>query len=414
MEPLLDRLDTLVPASLERAYRHDPAGFCVWLDAALTQEPDSQLLQAWHARLYYGRSADSSPYKNLLLYTILISTLIWAIAKAPAYVSVDEEWFYPRFFPFLVISGLIAYFSMAGNRARNTLFFNGIALLFVMLWHFLMPHYRDSDSLIMALLHMPLVMLSILAMTFFNGQWRIMDNRLQFIRYGGELLIYTGLILLGGAVLTSLTLGLFQLIGIRLEEWYFSYVGLWGGMSAPLIATWVWDQVLQRESRLAPVIANVFSPLFLLMTVLYLLALLGGGRSPFSDREFLIIFNALLLIVWAISAFSISGRGDKPSTLMDLTNLSLVVITLIIDAVALAAILYRTFTMGITPNRVAVTGTNLLIFVHLIWIFYEYAREFRGAGSMEFIRTTIARYLPVYTLWSVIVVIFLPLVFRFA
>jgi len=241
-----------------------------------------------------------------------------------------------------------------------------------------------------------------------------MDNRLQFIRYGGELLIYTGLILLGGAVLTSLTLGLFQLIGIRLEEWYFSYVGLWGGMSAPLIATWVWDQVLQRESRLAPVIANVFSPLFLLMTVLYLLALLGGGRSPFSDREFLIIFNALLLIVWAISAFSISGRGDKPSTLMDLTNLSLVGITLIINAVALAAILYRTFNMGITPNRVAVTGTNLLIFVHLIWIFYEYAREFRGAGSMEFIRTTIARYLPVYTLWSVIVVIFLPLVFRFA
>jgi len=147
--------------------------------------------------------------------------------------------------------------------------------------------------------------------------------------------------------------------------------------------------------------------------VFYLLALLGEGRSPFEDREFLIVFNGLLLVVWGISVFSITGRGEKASKLMDLTNLSLVGVTLIIDAIALAAILYRTFTMGITPNRVAVTGANLLIFIHLVWIFYEYAKEFRGAGSIEIIRTTIARYLPVYTAWSVFVVVVLPLLFRF-
>ena len=78
---------------------------------------------------------------------------------------------------------------------------------------------------------------------------------------------------------------------------------MWGVMSAPLIATWLWDQVMNRESKLASVIANVFSPLFLLLTVAYLLALLGQQRSPFSDREFLIIFNALLLVVGELLCF---------------------------------------------------------------------------------------------------------------
>ena len=153
---------------------------------------------------------------------------------------------------------------------------------------------------------------------------------------------------------------------------------MWGVMSAPLIATWLWDQVLNRESKLASVIANVFSPLFLLLTVAYLLALLGQQRSPFSDREFLIIFNALLLVVWGITVFSVSGRADKGARLLDMTNLSLVFVTLVIDAIALTAIVYRLLQFGITPNRIAVTGANLLIFVHLVWIFYEYVKAFQS------------------------------------
>ena len=81
-------------------------------------------------------------------------------------------------------------------------------------------------------------------------------------------------------------------------------------------------------------------------------------------------------------------------------------------AIALAAIVYRTFEFGITPNRVAVTGANLLIFIHLVWIFIEYAKAFRG-GGVERIKHTIARYLPIYTAWSVFIVVGLPLLFGF-
>lgn len=406
-------LDALVPHRLEHAYRSDPAAFKAWLDVALPQRPESVLLQAWQVRLAYREEAASTG-NNTLLYTILIATVAWAIAKLPDYVTVDDEWFYPRFLPFLVLGGLVLYF-LVNQAAPRKLLFQGLGALAVLLAVLLLlPDNTASDSITMALIHMPFVLLSLLGYVYGGGQWRHIGRRIGYIRFGGEMLIFVALILAGGGVLTALTLGLFGLIGIRLEEWFFEYVVLWGAMSAPLVATWVWDQVMNRESKLAPVIANVFSPLFLLMTVAYLLALLSEQRSPFNDREFLIVFNALLVTVWAITVFSVTGRGEKPSRLLDLTNLSLVAVTLVIDAVALTAILYRTFEFGITPNRFAVTGANLLIFVHLVWIFVEYVKALRGAGSAEVIRTTIARYLPVYTGWSLFVVIVLPLVFRFA
>jgi hypothetical protein len=126
------------------------------------------------------------------------------------------------------------------------------------------------------------------------------------------------------------------------------------------------------------------------------------------------VFNALLLVVWGITVFSVIGRGERPSRLLDVTNLSLVAVTLVIDAIALAAIVYRTAEFGITPNRIAVTGANLLIFIHLVWILVEYAKAFQRGGSAQVLTTTIARYLPVYTGWSLFVVLVLPLLFGFA
>jgi hypothetical protein len=406
--------DSLAPLDLEQAYHNDPAAFRVWLDATFAAQPESVLLQAWHARLHYQEHLRPQTANNSLLYTVLIATLAWAFAKLPAYVTLEAEWFYPRFIPFAVIAGLVSWFMVNHPRDRKLMLQGSGALGALLAVLLLLPHDFGSDSVIMALIHLPLLLCSILGYVFGAGRWRDINQRVGYIRYGGEMLILAALVLAGGGVLTALTLALFNVIGIELSEWFFEYVVLWGGMSAPLVATWLWDQVLQRQSRLAPMIANVFSPLFLLMTLAYLLALLSEQRSPFEDREFLIVFNALLLIVWAITVFSVIGRGDRPSRLLDLTNLSLVAVTLVIDSIALAAILYRTAEFGITPNRVAVTGANLLIFVHLVWILVEYLKAFQRGGSAQVLTTTIARYLPVYTGWALFVVLLLPLLFSFA
>ena len=403
--------------ALEQGFHDNPEAFRQWFGIAIAQHPDDALLKVWQARLSFSekdfQDKNRKPVKNLLLYTVFISTIVWAIAKIPAFITVDEGWFYPRFIPLLVFGALITYFTINTPFNKRLAVQSGIGLLLLFSILIILPDKNNSDSLIMALIHMPLVLISLLGFVFGGGRWRDIGSRLKFIRYAGELVIFTALVLLGGAVLTALTFGLFSLIDLSIEEWYVNYVLVWGLMSAPLIATWVWDQVMKQESKLASVIANVFSPLFLVLTIGYLLALMGEQRSPFSDREFLIIFNALLLVVWGITVFSVTGRGEDRSRLLDLTNLSLVFVTLIIDAIALSAIAYRIVEFGITPNRMAVSGANLLIFIHLLWIFYEYVKEIRGRSSLEVIKQTIARFLPMYTAWSLFVVVLLPVLFRF-
>ena len=105
-----------------------------------------------------------------------------------------------------------------------------------------------------------------------------------------------------------------------------------GVVSAPIVATFLFDRVMNRNSHFATTIANVFTPLFLILVVAYLLAMVMEHKSPFSDRNFLILINGLLLLVLAMTVFSICGRNHRsPSRLTDIINLGLVRVTLIIN-----------------------------------------------------------------------------------
>jgi uncharacterized membrane protein YidH (DUF202 family) len=94
-------------------------------------------------------------------------------------------------------------------------------------------------------------------------------------------------------------------------------------------------------------------------------------------------------------------------------NIGLVAITLVIDVVALAAILFRMSSEGLTPNRLAVLGANVLAFCHLAGILYHYIRFMRKDRGFEALDRWIVGYVPLYTAWSVIVVLGFPLAFHF-
>ena len=103
-----------------------------------------------------------------------------------------------------------------------------------------LPDRADSASITMALIHIPMFSLSLLAMSFMSNNWKTTESRLGFIRYLGEMGIFTVLILLGGIVLTGLTLGLFSAIGFSIEKWYMNYVVVLGLVSSPIVATYIY------------------------------------------------------------------------------------------------------------------------------------------------------------------------------
>ena len=119
------------------------------------------------------------------------------------------------------------------------------------------------------------------------------------------------------------------------------------------------------------------------------------------------------MIVLALIFFSIAEKKDEESSKWSnyiLLGLSLV--TIVINAIALSAILFRIFQWGITPNRMAVLGGNILIFFHLLLVCWSLLKVIRDKSSSQNIKGTIARYLPIYAIWTLIVVTLFPLLFH--
>ena len=406
---ILDKLQQ--PDMLEEAYRKSPESFKAELSRAMEINRDSETLKVWHARLHYN--APSSFTHTSFLFLLGICLLATFLVKIPVFFEVEGDWYYPRFVPLIVLTSLIMYFLQSAPKA-NTIKVVAPSLVAYVVYLLLLPFDENSASIVMALLHFPLVCFSLLAFSFMSDDWKSAAARLKFIRYIGEMGIYTVLILLGGVVLTGITLGLFSVIDLDIMQWYSEYVVVMGLVSAPLVATYLFDTTLNRQTKFAPILANVFSPLFLITVLAYLLASFLQGNSPFTDRDFLINFNGLLILILALTVFSISGKKRSEDVqVADYINVLLVSATLVVNVIALSAIIFRWAEYGMTVNRIVVTGANLLIFLHLILLLKQYVVCLRRNEGFTRLESTVASYLPVYTCWSLIVAVLLPLAFQF-
>lgn len=136
---------------------------------------------------------------------------------------------------------------------------------------------------------------------------------------------------------------------------------------APIFANYLIEKNPRLVNKVTKVIARVFTPLALVMLIIYLAAISYTGKDPYNDRDFLLVFNILLIGVMALILFSTTEiskiKGDKTGTFL---LLSLSVVTLIVNGIALSVIVVRISEWGITPNRLAILGGNMLIFTNLL------------------------------------------------
>ena len=408
------------PRDLEALYRANSEEFTCAFPNAHAELPDSPIMQAWKERLFFDgeaqdRDSGSRLFIRYILLTVFLSLVAGTMAKMPHFFpSLDEEIFYTRNLGGIIAGALIVYFCIQ-NSCRTKI--SGIILtlaLGAILYLNLLPDQPNSQTIVLSCLHMLFFFWSLVGIAYLRGAFRELKGRMNFIRYNGELLIYTTVIVIGGIVLTGLTFALFDVIGLDIEEWYLKNVVIYGAIASPIVATLLVERVVNRHSKIAPLLAKIFVPLFLLTVITYLFAMVASGRSPFTDRDFLIAFNALLFVVLGLSVFSISERGIKRSAgVVDIMNIGLTAVTLMIDIVALAAILYRLTSYGFSPNRLAMLGANLLIFCHLAGILFHYLRFARTSGPFEKIEDWIVRYISAYTSWSLFVAVGFPLIFWF-
>ena len=321
------------------------------------------------------------------------------------------------------------YFFLQRNHPRRSpvvvLAIGAVALLYLNLlpgeygldsYEFSRKYRSFSDALAVAHLHIPLFLWLLLCVAIDSKNWRKTTERMNYLRYNGELIIYTTMILIGGMVLTGITLALLSLVedSYELSSWYQENVIVYGAVAAPIVATFLIEKLIGSRLNIAPVLAKIFTPLFLLTTIVYLIIMVIYQKSPFDDRDTLIAFNALLIIVLGLSMFSIAERNPEASSgISDYMNIGLILVTLVIDLAALSAVLFRLAddVYGLTPNRIAILGINLLVFCHLVGIFLYYVRYISNKSSFTKLENWITRFLPVYAVWAVVISVALPLIF---
>jgi len=411
-EQIISNIDN--PRQLERLYRENKAAFRREFNRIYPNIAGSRTAEIWNERLNFEPEDISWGTSRELLFVVVASLLAGVIAKIPEFMVVKEDVFYSRNISFIVFPLLMLYFSWKNKTEMKTIVIVTVITLGSLLYINLLPNAGKSDTLVLACMHLPLVIWSLLGYTFVGRSLANYSKRTDFLKYNGDLLVMTTLILIAGAILTGITIGLFRLINADISQFYLRYIVVGGVAASPIVGTYLVQANPQLVNRVSPVIAKVFTPLVLITLVVYLFAVVRAGKDPFNDRDFLIVFNLLLMGVMAIILFSIVGSSRNSDGMTGIfLLLCLSVVTIVVNGTALSAIVFRISEWGVTPNRVAVLGSNVLILINLCIVAYHLFRTIGAAEKRADVERSIAAFLPVYTLWTFVVAFVFPVLFQF-
>jgi hypothetical protein len=341
-----------------------------------------------------------------------------ALVKLPelfGYRLDTHEAFYLRNVSLALFPLLAAYF--AWKRALSGPIVGVLAATFAgsALVVNLYPFGGGRQTQLLAALHLPIALWFAVGVAYVGGRWADGARRMDFVRFSGELFIYFVLIALGGAVVTAFTIGIFQSIGADAGWFVQRWLVPCGAAGAVLVASWLVEAKQSVIENIAPVLSRIFTPLFAAVLVTFLATMVFTGRGFDLERNVLIAFDLLLAVVLGLLLYAISARDpDAPPGGFDALLLVLVVSALLVDGLALGAIVSRISDFGFTPNRVAVLGENLVLLVNLAGSAWLHGRFLRGRVTFHAVEGWQTGYLPVFAVWAAVVVVVFPLVFRFS
>lgn len=328
-------------------------------------------------------------------------------------LGVDES-FYLRNVSFFVLPLLVGYF--AWKRRLSSAMLRALAGVFVVAAVFanVYPFGPLGNTELLTALHVPIALWVAVGVAYAADRWRQVDGRMDFIRFSGELLIYYVLIALGGGVLIGFMAMIFGAIGIDIEPIFESWILPPGAAAAVIVASWLVEAKQSVIENMAPVLGRLFTPFFAVALLAFLGTVLVTGRGVAVERDVLIAFDLLLVVVLALHLYSVSARdASAPPGIFDILQVVLVVSALAANGVALWAIASRISEFGFTPNRMAALGENIILLVNLAWSAVLYTRFLRGRGTFAAVERWQTDYVPVYAIWAAFVVIVFPPLFGY-
>ena len=400
------------PEFLEAAYRKDGAAFKQAFAEAYPSIKNEVLAKAWYERLNYTQSEISWGIKNEWKVVTILAALVAVVAILPNFLKIEQDIFYAKNVGFIVFPALMVYFVWKQNQPLNKLIAPLIISLVSALYINSLPTLTNSDSANQAFFHLHIFLWVIFGYTFIGGDVSTTNKKINFLRFNGDLLVLCGLMLIAGGLFTAITINLFELLKINIENIFLNYIMAAGLSIVPLFASFLIQNNNHLVNKISPVIARIFTPLVTITLFIYLVTIFLKGTYPTANRDYLLLFNVLLIAVMALILFSLSEitkHTQQKSTHIILWVLS--VLAIVVNGIALWSILFRISDYGFTPNRLAVLGSDILILVNLLFVSFNLIKVIKGKVEVEKVESSIALFMPLYLLWTAFVVFGFPFLF---
>lgn len=407
LQSIIENLQS--PIALERLYQSDKKSFRNAIFQALEERPHEPALQFWHARFTVEADKVAQPINWSIV--VLISLIVGLVLELPKLLDWNEDQFYPKYIGIAVFGGL-SYLFLALKNANKLLYGLVTASLLLALGYLqVIPQFVGADTTLLLVLHLTALLAFVFAIAYLGNRVNGVEARIQWLKFAGDLVLMSGLLLLGFMLFTGLSMGLFNSLRVDAGYYFGKYVVVWLLAPIPLLAAALVHSNRQLVSKISPLIASLFSPLALLSLVTFLLTYFASGTQTLRDRDFLLLFNAILLAVLALIFFSVANQPLKTKSFQVIILFLLGIVAVCVNVVALVAILERISTYGMSPNKLAVLGSNLLILLHLGLVVLPLGKSAFLENSLEGVEKRMVQFLPIYALWLLFVLLAFPAIF---
>ncbi|MFI1994475.1 permease prefix domain 1-containing protein [Actinoplanes sp. NPDC020271] len=371
----------------------------------------------WKQLMFVGDPVKATPQRRDLVAMLVCAAGAAISVKLPELFGQgydDEGNFYATNLALFALPWLAAF--LAWRRQASIKVYAVLAALFVVgaVGANVYPLGDESQSVALTASHLPIALWLVVGLAYIADDLRSSRRRMDFIRFSGEWFVYLVLICLGGGVLIAFLGGTFSAIGNYPDVLIWQWVVPCGGMAAVVVAGWLVEAKQGVIENIAPVLTRLFTPLFAVALLAFLVAVGWNGSGIEVDRDTLVMFDLLLAVVLGLLLYSMSARDPlAPRSTVDFMQLALVASALIIDALVLFTMTGRIAEYGTTPNNVAALGENIVLLVNLAWTAWLLLSFVRQRGAFAAIERWQTAYLPVYAVWMFAVVLLLPPIFHY-
>lgn len=414
-------------AELERLYRSNSIEFSKSFKEAYDSIKNLPIADFWVTRLKFDlitepefeqteikEIPENTPSKRFkFIYTIIASLIAGTLVKMPDILQTPDKNYIHNNIAFFLFPLLTIYYIIKNKLTVKSFITFGVITVVSVIFINLLPGSSKSDTRVLSEIHLTLFMWILLGIAFAGMDFRSSEKRLLYLKRNGDVIILTSVILCGGMLLTGLTLGLFSVIKVNIGDFYFKYIAIYGLLAAPIVANYMIESTPAIINKVAPFISKIFTPLILIAMTCFLAALTFFAKDPFNSRDELIVFNVLLIVNLSIIVFSFSGQTAGVKSYYNKIIILLSFEAIIINSVAISAIIYRLFLFGVSPNRIAVLGANILMFVNLIIITIKLFMYIRNKTGIEALNKSIIVMMPYYAAWAVFMSFIFPFIFWF-